>query len=364
MATLRLQALGKTYGNGVKALDAVSLNVGAQEFIVLVGPSGCGKTTLLRLLAGLTEATTGIVRLGDKDITNLPPGKRNIAMVFQNYALYPHKTVYENLAFSLRMRGASAAECDKLVRETAARLHLKEFLERYPAKLSGGQQQRVALGRALVRRPELFLFDEPLSNLDVQLRRHLRQEIKRLQRESATPAVYVTHDQEEAMSLGDRLVVMYKGRVMQVGAPREIYEQPANRFVAGFFGSPPMNFLSGTIDCSEGMIWRGAGTSLRLSSAVAERLKKWIGPPAVLGFRPDAVRLDSGEEGLFLQGRIGAIEPLGEVTDLSVVLDEGTLTTARMRGAVTARVDDPVVLNVPAEACQWYAADQDGARLC
>jgi multiple sugar transport system ATP-binding protein len=363
MANLRLEGLGKTYSNGVRALDAVTLDVGAQELVVLVGPSGCGKTTLLRLIAGLTEATTGVVRLGGKDVTALPPGKRNIAMVFQNYALYPFKTVYENLAFGLRMRGVSGGECDRLVRETAARLQLGDLLQRYPAKLSGGQQQRVALGRALVRRPELFLFDEPLSNLDVHLRRHLRREIKRLQRESATAAIYVTHDQEEAMSLGDRLVVMYGGRVMQVGAPREIYEQPANRFVACFFGSPPMNFLSGTIDRQEEVVWRGAGSSLSLCSPVAERLQEWTGRSVVLGFRPDAVRLSSEGTGLTLHGRVGAIEPLGEVTDLSIILEEGMSATARIRGEVAVGVNEPVTLQVQGGACQWFSADGDGVRL-
>jgi multiple sugar transport system ATP-binding protein len=363
MANLRLEGLGKTYSNGVRALDAVSLEVGAEELVVLVGPSGCGKTTLLRLIAGLTEATTGVAWLGGKDVTALPPGKRNIAMVFQNYALYPSKTVYENLAFGLRMRGVSGAETDRLVRETAARLQLDDLLQRYPARLSGGQQQRVALGRALVRRPELFLFDEPLSNLDVHLRRHLRREIKRLQRESATAAIYVTHDQEEAMSLGDRLVVMYGGRVMQVGAPREIYGQPANRFVAGFFGSPPMNFLSGAIDRQEEVVWRGAGGSLSLCSPVAGRLQEWTGRSVVLGFRPDAVRLNSAGSGLTLHGRVGAIEPLGEVTDLSVLLEEGMAVTARIRGEVAVGVNEPVTLQVDPAACQWFSADGDGVRI-
>lgn len=361
MASLSLESLGKKYGAGVNAVDAVSLDVGATELVVLVGPSGCGKTTLLRMIAGLTESTSGIVRLGGKEITSLPPGKRNIAMVFQNYALYPTKTVYENLAFGLRMRGISGTECDRLVRETAARLHLEDLLQRYPAKLSGGQQQRVALGRALIRRPELFLFDEPLSNLDLHLRRHLRLEIKRLQRESGTAAIYVTHDQEEAMSLGDRLVVMKGGRVQQVGTPREIYDQPVNRFVASFFGSP-MNFLSGSIDCQDGVVWRGANSSLALDSIQGERMKRWTGRPVVLGFRPDAVRLNVNEDGLLLRGRIGAIEPLGEVNDLSVILDDGTPMTARIRGESTVCVNDDVAVQIDAKACQWFSADPDGAR--
>jgi multiple sugar transport system ATP-binding protein len=247
MASVRLQGVGKTYPNGHVAAQGLDLEIGDGEFMVLVGPSGCGKSTALRMIAGLETPTVGRILIGDKDVTALPPQKRDIAMVFQTYALYPHMTVRQNLAFGLRMRGAARDVIAGLVDEAARALALEPVLGRKPAQLSGGQRQRVALGRAIVREPKVFLFDEPLSNLDAKLRVETRAELARLHRRLAATVVYVTHDQEEAMTLGSRVAVMRDGFLQQVAPPMELYRRPANRFVAGFVGSPGMNFLPGDI---------------------------------------------------------------------------------------------------------------------
>ena len=366
MADLRLDELAKTYPSGVTAVDRVSLHVREGELVVLVGPSGCGKTTLLRLIAGLEEATGGRILLGERDVTATPPGRRNVAMVFQNYALYPFKTVYDNLAFGLRMRRLPAKEVDRLVRAAAAQLGLHELLASYPAKLSGGQQQRVALGRALVRRADLFLFDEPLSNLDANLRRDTRQEIKRLQREVATAAVYVTHDQEEAMSVGDRLVVMRGGHLLQVGTPQEVYARPASRFVAGFFGSPPMNFLEGSLAERDGTVaWESAvAPPLPLGPARSAKLRPHVGERVTLGFRPEALRGGPpGASALTLKLRVSLFESLGEYTDVSLRTERGDRLIARARGGCPAREGDVLEMHVSPDACYLFAAGPEGASL-
>src|ERR1700741_1522463 len=255
MADVSIRALNKKYDNGFHAVKDVNLEIRDKEFLVLVGPSGCGKTTTLRMGAGLEEITAGEIRIGDEVVNDLPPMDRNIAMVFQNYALYPHKTVYDNMAFGLQMRGYPKDEVKKRVQEVAAILGIEALLERKPRQLSGGQRQRVAVGRAIVRHPQVFLFDEPLSNLDAKLRAQMRVELKRLHEQWETTAVYVTHDQVEAMTLGDRVVVMKDGWVQQVGEPLEIYSKPANKFVAGFIGSPAMNFLPVTVSETGGSIF-------------------------------------------------------------------------------------------------------------
>jgi multiple sugar transport system ATP-binding protein len=247
MASVRLEGVGKTYPNGHVAAQGLDLEIANGEFMVLVGPSGCGKSTALRMIAGLETPTVGRILIGDKDVTALPPQERDIAMVFQTYALYPHMTVRQNLAFGLRMRGAGQDVIDRRVDEAARALALEPVLSRKPAQLSGGQRQRVALGRAIVREPKVFLFDEPLSNLDAKLRVETRAELARLHRRLAATVVYVTHDQEEAMTLGSRVAVMRDGFLQQVAPPMELYRRPANRFVAGFVGSPGMNFLPGDI---------------------------------------------------------------------------------------------------------------------
>jgi len=247
MASVRLEALKKTYPNGHVAAQGLDLEIPDGEFMVLVGPSGCGKSTALRMVAGLETPTGGRILIGDRDVTALPPQERDIAMVFQTYALYPHMTVRQNLGFGLRMRGAGRADIDTRVDEAARALALEPVLDRKPAQLSGGQRQRVALGRAIVREPKVFLFDEPLSNLDAKLRVETRAELARLHRRLGATIIYVTHDQEEAMTLGSRVAVMRDGFLQQVAPPMELYRRPANRFVAGFVGSPGMNFLAGEL---------------------------------------------------------------------------------------------------------------------
>jgi multiple sugar transport system ATP-binding protein len=248
MASIEMRNIVKQYGDGYPAVNDVSLDIADGEFMILVGPSGCGKSTLLRMIVGLEDITSGDMLIGGKRVNDLAPRDRNLSMVFQNYALYPHMTVYENIAFPLRLAKVPDDEVRRRVTEASDVLELKEHLERKPANLSGGQRQRVAMGRAIVRQAEAFLFDEPLSNLDAKLRGQMRTEISRLQRRLGITTVYVTHDQTEAMTLGDRVCVLRKGKIQQVASPRELYEQPVNLFVAGFIGSPPMNFLPATLE--------------------------------------------------------------------------------------------------------------------
>ena len=248
MATIEMKNIVKRYGDGFPAVNDVSIDVADGEFLILVGPSGCGKSTLLRMIVGLEDITEGDMVIGGKKVNDLAPRDRNLAMVFQNYALYPHLTVYENIAFPLRLAGASDSEVDEKVRDASKTLELDEHLERKPGNLSGGQRQRVAMGRAIVRQAEAFLFDEPLSNLDAKLRGQMRTEISRLQKRLGITTVYVTHDQTEAMTLGDRVAVLKRGVLQQLATPRELYENPCNLFVAGFIGSPPMNFLPATVE--------------------------------------------------------------------------------------------------------------------
>src|SRR3954449_9632686 len=248
MAAIDMKNIVKKYGDGFKAVNDVSIDVQDGEFMILVGPSGCGKSTLLRMIVGLEDITEGEMVIGDKVVNDLAPRDRNLAMVFQNYALYPHLTVYENIAFPLRLAKESDEKVDEKVRYASKTLELDEHLDRRPGNLSGGQRQRVAMGRAIVREADAFLFDEPLSNLDAKLRGQMRTEILRMQRRMGTTTVYVTHDQTEAMTLGDRVAVLRKGILQQVDSPRELYEHPVNLFVAGFIGSPPMNFLPASVE--------------------------------------------------------------------------------------------------------------------
>ena len=290
MVEVVLENVTKVYPGGVTAVRGISLRIRPREFVVLVGPSGCGKSTTLRMIAGLEEITEGTIRIGDRVVNDVPPKDRDIAMVFQNYALYPHMTVYKNMAFALKIRKHPKAEIDRRVREAAKILGIEELLNRRPKALSGGQRQRVAVGRAIVRNPKASLFDEPLSNLDAKLRVEMRAELKRLHRQLSTTTIYVTHDQEEAMTLGDRIVVMKDGLIHQDGAPLEVYERPVNRFVAGFVGTPPMNFLAGRLVADEGGLWFDEGTArVKLSAAQAGLLTAWAGKDVVMGVRPEAM---------------------------------------------------------------------------
>ncbi|MFV2066240.1 MAG: ABC transporter ATP-binding protein [Pirellulales bacterium] len=337
MAGVTLERVSKVYPGGVRAVDRIDLLIADREFVVLVGPSGCGKSTTLRMIAGLEELTDGIIRIGQRVVNRIPPRDRNIAMVFQNYALYPHMTVYKNMAFGLKLRRVPRHEIDQRVRHAAAILGIEGLLNRKPKALSGGQRQRVAVGRAIVRDPACFLFDEPLSNLDAKLRVETRAELKRLHHRLQTTTVYVTHDQEEAMTLGDRVVVMNEGRIQQIGSPLAIYNRPNNRFVAGFLGTPPMNFVTGTVrPAEEGLVFEGGGLSLQLGG---DPLGRAADQPetgeVVCGIRPEAFSLEprSGEDnqGDPLDVTVQVVEPLGSTMDLTCETTDGSRLVARVR---------------------------------
>jgi len=291
MARVRLEGIRKTYQDSTVAVHGVDLDVADGEFVVLVGPSGSGKITTLRMIAGLESISAGKLMIGDRVVNDVPPKDRDIAMVFQSYALYPHMTVRDNLAFALKLRGNSKAEIDTRVQQAANILGIHDFLDRTPKQLSGGQRQRVALGRAIVRQPQVFLFDEPLSNLDAQLRVQMRREIARLHQELDATMIYVTHDQVEAMTLGDRIVVMNKGHVQQIDGPMNLYDHPRNRFVAGFIGSPAMNFFDGRIvpDSQLQFVADGDAFTLDFPASPAQRLQGLEGRQLTLGIRPEDV---------------------------------------------------------------------------
>ncbi|MSQ62776.1 MAG: sn-glycerol-3-phosphate ABC transporter ATP-binding protein UgpC [Betaproteobacteria bacterium] len=314
MANVTIRNLNKKYDGGFHAVKDVNLEIRDKEFVVLVGPSGCGKTTTLRMVAGLEEITSGEILIGTRVINDLPPMDRDIAMVFQNYALYPHKSVYQNMAFGLQMRKYPKDEIEKRVREAADILGIGPLLERKPRQLSGGQRQRVAVGRAIVRHPQVFLFDEPLSNLDAMLRVQMRVELKRLHERLETTAIYVTHDQVEAMTLGDRVVVMKDGWVQQVGEPLELYGKPANKFVAGFIGSPAMNFVGVAITDLGGVLWADAeGLRLKVPPQMAERVRAHAGKRITLGVRPEALHPATGSDhaDYSFDTAVDVVEPLG-----------------------------------------------------
>jgi len=319
MGVLRLESIEKVWPGGQRAVAEVNLEVAEGELVVLLGPSGCGKSTLLRIIAGVETPTRGRVLMGGEDVTGLPPQRRDVAMVFQNYALYPHMTVRENLGFGLRMRGLDRRAIDERVAEVADSLGIAPLLERKPFQLSGGQRQRVALGRAIARHARVFLLDEPLSNLDAQLRVSTRAELARLHRTVSAPMVYVTHDQEEAMTLADRVVVMEAGRILQVGPPMEIYERPATRFVGSFVGSPRMNFLPGRIRATNGG-WKveGPGFALRGPAAGEPGAER----PVSIGIRPEDLILAPVKEAE-LVARLDLVEPLGRESLLHLVLPGG-----------------------------------------
>ena len=292
MATLSLKNINKVYPNGVQAVFDFNLDIKDKEFIVFVGPSGCGKSTTLRMIAGLEEITTGELYIDDRLVNDVAPKDRNIAMVFQSYALYPHMSVYENMAFGLRLRRMPKEEIDKKVKAAAEILGLTSYLDRKPKALSGGQRQRVALGRAIVRNAKVFLMDEPLSNLDAKLRVQMRGELIKLHNGLATTTIYVTHDQIEAMTMASRIVVMKDGYIQQVGAPKEIYDNPVNMFVAGFIGTPPMNFIEGTVDTNS--IFSNKDCSLKVPEEKFKVLKEkgYLGEKIILGIRPEDIHDD------------------------------------------------------------------------
>jgi multiple sugar transport system ATP-binding protein len=303
--------VGKTYADGTNAVTDLNLEIADGELAVFVGPSGCGKTTALRMVAGLEEITTGEVRLDGRVVNDVPPKSRDIAMVFQNYALYPHMTVFENIAFPLRSRRTSSAEVRERVTKTAAQLGLSELLKRRPGKLSGGQRQRVAMGRAMVRRPEAFLMDEPLSNLDAKLRNQMRVEIRELQRELGVTTIYVTHDQVEAMTMGDRIIVMRAGVLQQQGAPEVLFNQPANLFIATFLGTPSMNLFEGTVQRDEtGTFVLVGDQRLPVADGWSE-VDAYLDQKVAVGLRPDDLFDRQDGDGAVLRGRVRLVETLG-----------------------------------------------------
>jgi ABC-type sugar transport system ATPase subunit len=332
MPAVSLRGLSKRFDRQAPALSAFSLDVAAREFLVLLGPSGCGKTTILRLIAGLEEPSGGDILIDGVRVNDLPPRDRDVAMVFQNYALYPHLTVRENIGFPLRMRSAPPQERARRVAEVAAMLELEELLDRKPAQLSGGERQRVALGRAVVRQPKVFLFDEPLSNLDAKLRVQMRAELVRLHRGLAATMIYVTHDQVEAMTMGQRIAVLAKGELQQVGTPAEIYDRPANSFVAAFIGNPGMNLI--------------------IEPGVRGRLQ---------GFRPEDGRIGPAD-GALAAGAVTLVEPLGSETLVHLELESGETVVTRVRDAPVPAVDARVGVWVPGDRMHRFDATT-GARV-
>jgi len=316
MAEVKLENVYKVYAGDVTAVKDFSLDIRDGEFLVLVGPSGCGKSTTLRMVAGLEEISKGTIKIGERVVNDVPPKDRDIAMVFQNYALYPHMTVYNNMAFGLKLRKFKKAEIDKRVRKAAKTLGLEEYLERRPKALSGGQRQRVAMGRAIVREPAVFLFDEPLSNLDAKMRVEMRKEILRLHKSLATTMIYVTHDQVEAMTLGDRICVMNGGIIEQVGEPTDVFDNPASLFVARFIGTPPMNLFEGKlIDAGGRLTFSGGALQAPIAEFQHDAVRHMIGKNICLGLRPKSFYLkdeDAGKDSVKLTGNVEVRELLGD----------------------------------------------------
>lgn len=369
MARVSLKNVSKSYGK-TPILHDISLDIEHGELVVLVGPSGCGKSTLLRVLCGLEDISSGELRIGDDVVNDLPPAQRGIAMVFQSYALYPHMNVYRNMAFGLKVHGANKAEIDQRVREAAKVLHIDHLLERLPRELSGGQRQRVAIGRAIVREPRLFLFDEPLSNLDAALRAKTRIELSRLHRDLGATMVYVTHDQIEAMTLGDKIVVLHEGRVQQAGTPLTLYQQPANRFVATFIGSPTINLMPAhVLACSS----QGARVQLRNGCevlAMVDASALQVGDAVEVGLRPEhcevlAAGTAPGASDAAFDAEITLVEHLGESNLLYLKTDDGQELIVRGDGNAAVRLGDSVIVRAAPEAFYMFKADGTACpRLC
>jgi multiple sugar transport system ATP-binding protein len=362
MAQVVLKDINKFY-DSVHAVKDVNLQIRDREFVVFVGPSGCGKTTTLRMIAGLEAISSGNVSIDGQVVNDLAPMDRDIAMVFQNYALYPHMSVYDNMAFGLKMRKFDRREIGKRVKEAADILGIQDYLKRKPRQLSGGQRQRVALGRAIVRHPRVFLFDEPLSNLDAKLRVQMRVELKKLHLRLGTTAIYVTHDQVEAMTLGDRVVVMKDGWVQQVGEPLELYNQPANKFVAGFIGSPAMNFATVTMTDGNGRVTaKNAGLEIEVPANEAERLRPHVGRQLTMGIRPENLHVasDADPAGLTFNSKIEVVEQLGSEILLDVRVGEGTMVAA-VDPTTRAKVQETLRLAINPQRLHFFDAETEAA---
>ncbi len=387
MAEVVLENVVKVFPGGVTAVDNVSLVIQDRTFVVLVGPSGCGKSTTLRMVAGLEDISSGTIRIGDRIVNDIPPKDRNIAMVFQNYALYPHMTVYRNMAFGLMLRRRyslgrsplnwlSSGEyrrrareertmIDTRVRQAAAMLGIENLLDRRPRALSGGQRQRVAVGRAIVREPQAFLFDEPLSNLDAKLRIEMRAELKRLHRRVQTTTIYVTHDQEEAMTLGDVVVVMKDGVIHQCATPFEVYERPVNRFVAGFVGTPPMNFLEGRlVQESDKLLFDDGDNRLTLCPQHAQRLASHADRPVIIGIRPEAMHTSaaSGNDAV-LKATVSVVEPLGDRMDVHIATPRHPSITCRVDARSGLREGQRVDMHVDMSRVHFFEPGAEGPNI-
>jgi len=362
MARVVIRNLNKTFNN-VHAVKGVNLEIRDREFVVLVGPSGCGKTTTLRMVAGLETITSGEILIGETVVNDLPPMDRDIAMVFQNYALYPHMSVYDNMAFGLKMRRFARSDIDRRVREAADILGIEDYLARKPRHLSGGQRQRVALGRAIVRHPQVFLFDEPLSNLDAMLRVQMRVEIKRIHDRLGTTAIYVTHDQVEAMTLGDRVVVMKDGIVQQVGKPLDLYNEPTNRFVAGFIGSPAMNFATVRVHRADnGLRADNVGFGIDVPAEIGPRLRPYAGRDVTIGIRPEDLQIANGSHlpGLCFDAVVEVVECLGAETLLDVLVG-GQMMVAAVEPTVGAKRGDKLRLALRPERLHFFDTASEAA---
>jgi multiple sugar transport system ATP-binding protein len=399
MAQVHLEQVSKIYPGNVKAVDAVDLAIADQEFVVLVGPSGCGKSTTLRMVAGLEDITAGTIRIGHRVVNDVPPKDRDIAMVFQNYALYPHMTVYKNMAFGLKLRRMPKDQIHQRVMEAAKILDIAHLLDRKPKALSGGQRQRVAVGRAIVREPAAFLFDEPLSNLDAKLRVTTRAELKRLHHRLKTTTIYVTHDQEEAMTLGDRIVAMKDGKIQQADTPLNVYTHPNNRFVAGFIGMPPMNFFDGAIKPIEGQLifeegqlknakvagaskaagngkpedepevlvgeltLPGNGFRIPIPAHLRDRVAAMTNQHVVLGIRPEHFHLTPTADSTPIKVKLNVIEPLGNNMDVYVQTNLNDHVVARLEAQTGLKTDTELTLHADLKKIHFFAPGETGARL-
>ena len=366
MAKVELKGIGKVYDGGVRAVNNANITIEDKEFCVFVGPSGCGKSTTLRMIAGLEDITEGKLFIDGVEMNDVPPKDRDIAMVFQNYALYPHMTVYDNMAFGLKIRKMDKAEIDRRVRDAAKQLDLTQYLDRKPKALSGGQRQRVAVGRAIVRNPKVFLFDEPLSNLDAKLRVTMRSELAALHNRLQATMIYVTHDQIEAMTLGTKIVVMKDGVIQQIGAPLYLYNNPINKFVAGFIGTPPMNFLTvkvleknGKIVCDEGSF------EINPTDEQAKSLKDYVGKEVSFGIRPeDLTYVDKPAAKDDMQMKITNKEPLGAETHLYLVSNKGQSIIAKTNANAEFRLGDSVNVVPNMEKAKFFSLDEGELNIC
>ena len=364
MAKVELKGIGKVYDGGVRAVSNANITIEDKEFCVFVGPSGCGKSTTLRMIAGLEDITEGKLFIDGVEMNDVPPKDRDIAMVFQNYALYPHMTVYDNMAFGLKIRKMDKAEIDRRVRDAAKQLDLTQYLDRKPKALSGGQRQRVAVGRAIVRNPKVFLFDEPLSNLDAKLRVTMRSELAGLHNRLQATMIYVTHDQIEAMTLGTKIVVMKDGVIQQIGAPLYLYNNPINKFVAGFIGTPPMNFLTvkvleknGAIVCDEGSF------EINPTEEQAKKLKDWVGKEITFGIRPeDLTYVEKPAAKDDMQMKITNKEPLGAETHLYLISNKGQSIIAKTTATAEFRLGDTVNVVPNMEKAKFFEINPEAAE--